>query len=361
MQASPEPSTRTSYIAILKTAANDFMEDKAMRLGAALAYYTIFSIAPLLVIAIGIAGWFFHDSASKDIQGQVAGLVGEQGGKAVQSMVDAAASKTKGGIVATVVGLVVLLLGATGVFGQLQDSLNTIWKVAPKPGRGVWGFIRDRFLSFAMVGGICFLLLASLVVSAMLAGIDRHLGGAMPGWKVLWSAVNFVVSLGVITLLFAMMYKVLPDVKMSWKDVWMGAFVTAVLFSIGKWGMGMYLGRASVSSAYGAAGSLAVLLLWIYYASQIFLAGAEFTHVYAMQRGSRPVIDSQAVPLTDDMRARQGIPTAETLQESDKAADPRQSSPTAEPEPAGKPGRVLPAAIGFGLGFIFGKRRGRLA
>lgn len=350
-------SSIVSYGAIFKEAAVDFMDDKAMRLGAALAYYTIFSLAPLLVIAIGVTGWFFGKSSSTYIEDEVAKMVGEQGGKVIQAMVDAAASRPKGGMIATVVGIGMLLFGAAGVFGQLQDALNTIWKVAPKPGRGIWGLVRDRFLSFTMVAGICFLLLVSLMVSAALSAFDHFFGHLLPGWGVILGLLNFLVSIGVVTLLFAMMYKWLPDVRMSWRDVWMGAVVTAILFAIGKWALGMYLGRAGVSSAYGAAGSVVVLLLWIYYAAQIFLAGAEFTHVYAIRRGSKPVVAEQAVAMTDEMRSKQGMPTGAMLQEAARETERQGAKPTQRP--GERRGGGVSATIAFIAGWIVGQRRGR--
>jgi membrane protein len=199
-----------------------------------------------------------------------------------------------------------LLFGATALFGQLQDALNTVWEVQPKPGRGLWGIIRDRLLSLTMVMGTAFLLLVSLVVSAALAA----LGSLMGDWQgsVIGHVVNGAVSLVVITLLFAMIFRFLPDARVAWRDVWLGAAITAVLFLIGKFAIGLYLGKASIGSTYGAAGSLAVLLVWIYYSSQIFLYGAEFTKSYADHYGSRIVPTPNAEPVTEEARAEQGIP-----------------------------------------------------
>lgn len=347
------------YWEAVKQTFTEFLEDKAPRLGAALAYYTIFSIAPLLVIAIGVAGWFFGNSADTRVEEQVTALMGPQGGKAVEAMIDSIANQPKTGVFAIVVGLITLLVGAAGVFGQLQDALNTIWKVTPKPGRGIWGFVRDRFLSFAMVGGICFLLLVSLVISVALSGLDHYLGGEMPGWPIFLKIANLVVSTAVIMLLFSIMFKVLPDVKMAWRDVWVGGFVTAVLFTFGKWAIGVYLGHTGVGSAYGAAGSLVVVILWIYYAAQIFLLGAEFTQVYSKRKGRANVPDDNAVALTDDMRAKQGIPrdavvarNVAVLESVQRDADRvHQNGDGAE-----KKGRLLPATLGFAVGFAFAKR-----
>ncbi len=356
----PAVKSRQLYWSVIKQTFKEFMEDKATRLGAALAYYTMFSIAPLLIIAIGLVGWFFGNSADTRIEEQVSALMGEQGAKTIQSMVDAMAQRPKSGMLAVIVGVLTLLVGAAGVFGQLQDALNTIWKVAPKPGRGWRGFVRDRFLSFAMVAGVCFLLLVSLIVSVMIAGMNHFLRGEMPGWPILLTTVNAVVSVAVITLMFSMMYKVLPDVKMPWSDVWMGGFVTAILFTFGKWAIGAYLGRASVGSAYGAAGSLVVVILWIYYAAQIFLMGAEFTQVYSKRIGHRNVPDDNAVALTDEMRANQGIPTDKVLEVNAKSETDivRQNGKSGRKGIGNgeKPRRVLPVTVGFAVGFLVARR-----
>jgi membrane protein len=297
------------YWALLKQTGSEWLEDKAPRLGAALAYYTIFSLAPLLVIIIAVAGFVFgREAAQGYLLGQIEGLVGEQGGQAIQAMV-ASASQSGSGVVGSVLGIAMLLFGAAGLFGQLQDALNTIWEVQPKPGRGVLGFLQDRFLSFSMVLGSAFLLLVSLVVSAALAA----LGSLFGDWQtsVVGQILNQFLSLAVVTLLFAMIYRFLPDAKIAWKDVWLGAVITAVLFTLGKVLIGLYLGHTSTASAYGAAGSLAVLLIWLYYSAQIFLFGAEFTKVYANRYGSRIVPAENAMPVTDKARAEQGIPRTE--------------------------------------------------
>jgi membrane protein len=290
---------------LFKEAGLDWVEDKAARLGAALAYYTIFSLAPLLVIVIGVAGLIFGpDGAETQVVGQIEKLVGEQGGEAIRSMIESA-RKPGARIVGSVLGIVMLLLGAAGLFGQLQDALNTIWEVQPKPGRGLWGFIRDRFLSFTMVLGSAFLLVTSLVVSAAIAAVMELLGG----WQnaTVGHLVNEAVSLTVFTLLFAMIYRYLPDAKIAWRDVWLGAGLTALLFEAGKFLIGLYLGHAGVASAYGAAGSLAILLVWVYYSAQIFLFGAELTQVYANAHGSRILPNEHAVHISGEQRAAQGI------------------------------------------------------
>jgi len=272
------------------------------------------SLAPLLLIAIAIAGFVFGtDAARQHLLDQLGGLVGSDGRRAVETMLKHA-HKPGAGLVSTVIGVATLLVGASGVVGQLQDALNTIWEVAPKPGRGLWGFLKDHFLSLAMVPGVGFLLLVSLVLSAFLTVVATSFGHllfaqAAPALEL----VNFVVSTAVITLLFAMIYKLLPDVEISWGDVWVGAAMTAVLFVIGKSLIGLYLGRSGPVSAYGAAGSLVVLLVWVYYSAQILFFGAEFTKAYADHFGTRIVPAADAVPVTEEARAQQGMPRPERL------------------------------------------------
>ncbi|MBD2013508.1 YihY/virulence factor BrkB family protein [Microcoleus sp. FACHB-53] len=301
-------------VELLKETFQEWQEDKASRLAAALAYYTAFSIAPLIIIAIAIAAVVFGEEAARGgIDDQLRGLIGQQGAAAVQDMIKNS-NKPAEGTIATIISVVLLLFGASGVFGQLQDSLNTIWEVAPKPGRGVMGFIKDRFLSFSMVLGIGFLLLVSLVLSAVLAGLNNVLGGLMPGLSFLWGILNFLISFGVITLLFALIYRVLPDAKIAWGDVWFGAIITALLFTIGKSLIGLYLGNSSVGSTYGAAGSFVVLLLWVNYSAQILFFGAEFTQVYANKYGSHIVPTKNAVRLTEEDRTQQGIPRSSHIE-----------------------------------------------
>jgi membrane protein len=274
---------------VLKAAVAGWWNDNVPRMGAALAYYTLFSLAPILVVAIAVAGLAFGPEAVRgEIVGQIEGLLGRDGAQAVQAMLEGAA-KSSSSIPATVIGVITFFLGATGAFLELQTDLDTIWRVKPKS-RG--NFLRDlviqRLISFGLVLGFAFLLLTSLVVSAALAALHTYMGNAFPGVTVAWEAVNVVVSLGVITLLFAMIYKVLPDVKLAWSDVWVGALVTAGLFTIGKSLIGLYIGTSAFASTYGAAGSVIVILVWVYYTSQIILLGAEFTRVYVEQFGKRP-------------------------------------------------------------------------
>jgi membrane protein len=253
----------------------------------------------LLVISIAIAGLVFgHEAAQGQILDQLRGLLGEQSGKAIQEMVQKTSAQPSTGAVATVVGVITLLIGASSVFGQLQTSLNAVWGVEPKPGRGVMGIIKDRILSFGFILVVGFLLLVSLILTAGLAAIGKWFGGMLPGGEAFAQILNFVLSLAVITCLFAMIFKYLPDAKIAWRDVWVGAFITALLFTIGKFVLGLYLGKSSVASSFGAAGSLIILLLWVYYSSQILFFGAEFTQVYANKFGSHlePEEDAQPVP-----------------------------------------------------------------
>jgi membrane protein len=274
-----------SAFKLLKQTAADWSDDNASRLAAALAYYTVLSIAPMMVLAVAVAGLVFGEEAARgQIAAQLSNVVGPEAGSAIETIIANAKTPTTG-VWSTIVGIAVLFFGASGVFGELQASLNVVWDVAPKPGRGVRGFVEQRFFSFTMVLGVAFVLLVSLALSAGLSAIGDAVSGALPGGAVVWQAVNIVVSLGVITVLFAMIFKVIPDAKIEWRDVWVGAFATSLMFALGKYGLGLYLGRASIASPYGAAGSLIVLVVWVYYAAQILLMGAEFTQVYARRYG----------------------------------------------------------------------------
>lgn len=295
-------------VSLLKETYQEFNEDKAPRLGAALAYYTLFSLAPLLVVVIAIAAMVFGEEAARgQIVGAMGGLVGQQGAEAIQEMIKGA-SHQQTGILATIIGVGTLLLGASGVFGELQDALNTIWEVTEKPGKGILSIIRKRFFSFTLVVGTGFLLLVSMVITAGLQAFGKVLAGFMPGGDLFLNILNFIIGLAVTTLLFAMLYKVVPDAEITWRDVAIGAFVTALLFSIGRIAIGFYLGRSATASTYGAAGSLVVVVLWIYYSAQILFLGAEFTQVYANRFGSRVQPAPEAVPTTERQRLEQGMP-----------------------------------------------------
>ena len=299
--------TARNWWELVKATFVEWDEDKASRLAAALAYYTAFSLAPLLVISIGIAGLVLGEQAAQgEIVIQLQGLIGVEGARLVEQMI-AASRKPAQSITATAIGVAVLLFGATGVFGQLQDALNTIWEVKPKPGRGWRGILRDRFLSFTMVLGTGFLLLVSLVLSAALAWLGGHLDAYLALPEAVMHIVNLLLSLALITFLFALIFKLVPDAKIAWHDVWIGAAITALLFSLGKFLIGLYLGKSTVASTFGAAASLAILLVWIYYSAQILFLGAEFTQVYATRFGSRIRPARGAVRLVAEDRAQQGI------------------------------------------------------
>jgi membrane protein len=294
-------------VLIVNEAISAWQTDKASRLGAALAYYAAFSLGPLLLLTIAAAGTIFgEDAAQGRLITQVRGLMGEQGGAALQAII-ASAKTHESGTIATIIGSVMLLFAAAGLFGALQDALNTVWEVQPKADRGVRGIVRDRFLSFVMVLGATFLLFVSLVISATLAAMSHRFGD----WETIGAtrqALHSITAFGVITLLFAMIFKYLPDAKVAWRDVWFGAAVTSLLFAIGKLGIGLYLGHSAIASAYGAAGSLAVLLIWLYYSAQIFLFGAELTKAHATWSGRGIVPSANAERITIEARTQQGMP-----------------------------------------------------
>jgi membrane protein len=268
---------------ILKCALEGWWNDNVPRLGASLAYYTLFAMAPILIISIAIAGFFFGPEAVRgEVVTQIRGLVGDTGAAAVQAMLENASTRGDG-TVATVVGLVTFFIGSTGAFLELQTALNAIWRVKAKPNAGIREMLFQRLLSFGLVVGVGFVLLVSLVISAALSALDRYVGHAFPALAVVWTAINVLVSFGVVTLLFAMIYQFLPDVKLRLRDVWVGALVTAGLFSLGKNLIGLYLGTSAIASSYGAAGSVVVLLVWVYYSSQVVLLGAEFTKAYVQR------------------------------------------------------------------------------
>ena len=272
---------------LLKQTFNEWLQDKAPQLGAALAYYTVFSLAPLILVLLAIVGVIFRDDpagAWDKITQQMSYFLDPSALQVVQGIAQKASQPGKSTI-ATIIGIALALFGATGVFGQLQDALNTIWGVKAKPAQGIFGFLRARFLSFAMVAGICFLLLVSLAIEALLKGFSHYVQSMLPGGIVVAVGVYLIFDFAVVVLLFAMIFKFLPDVRIQWRDVWIGAVMTAILFLIGKWLLGFYLGSGAAGSAYGAASSLITLLLWIYYSSQILLFGAEFTQVYAQRAG----------------------------------------------------------------------------
>ncbi|HEY7129010.1 MAG TPA: YihY/virulence factor BrkB family protein [Nitrospira sp.] len=287
---------------LLKAAAAEWNRDRAPRLGAALAYYTVFSLVPFLVVVIALIGVVFgQEAAQSAILSQIGTLVGEQSAEAIKDMIQRA-DQPATGLFATTIAVGTLLIGASGVFGQLQDALNTVWGVEPKEGRGIWGFVKDRFLSFVAVLGTGFLLLVSLILSSVLAALGKWFSGLLPLPQGVLFLLNFVLSFVVITGLFALIFKVLPDAKVAWQDVWVGAGLTAALFTVGKFALGLYLGKSNVASGYGAAGSLVLVLVWVYYSAQIMLYGAEFTQVYANLVGER-IVPTPDAKVTDPHKA----------------------------------------------------------
>lgn len=350
-----------AVVGLLKESFSDWSEDKASRLAAALAYYAMFSLGPLVLIMIAIAGLVFGEEAARNqIVGQLDGLLGTEGAEAIQTMIQAA-SREGTGIIATIVGIAMLLFGAMGVFGQLQDALNTVWEVKPKEGRGIMGMVKDRFLSFTMVLGVGFLLTISLVLSAALAAIVNYFATILPGdaaGGAIAQGVDLVFSFAVLTVLFAAIYKVLPDAKIAWSDVWLGAAFTSLLFVIGRFAISTYIGQAGVGSAYGAAGSVVVLLIWVYYSAQILFFGAEFTQVYSRKYGTRIVPAEGAEPVTEEERAQQGIPHegGET-----RAEHPRPEAGRAEAGNGVSSGiaaaiGVIAGAIAVGVGMLLSRR-----
>jgi membrane protein len=278
-------SPKAIYL-ILKEAAAAWYDDRAQRMGAALAYYSVFSIAPLLILAIAVAGLLLGPKAATgQVVEELRGTFGDKAALAVQETL-VSFDDQRTGLTATVISIITLLFGAMGAFNELQDALNTIWKVKPRPGWGIKDFFRYRFLSFLMVLATGFLLLSSLLATAFIEGVRKYLPpDLLPGDLRLWQGINSLVSFGLVTILFAMIFKILPDVRLAWKDMWAGAVITALLFSLGKFLIGLYLGRTTVSSAYGAAGSVVIILIWVYYSAQILLFGAELTRAFSLRRG----------------------------------------------------------------------------
>jgi membrane protein len=358
-----------SFVELLKETFSEWSEDKAQRLAAALAYYTIFSVAPLLVIAIAVASFIFSRFGGQGVQSQVVaqigGLVGGKGADLIKAMIQGAL-KPSSSILATVIGVATLLFGATGLFVSIQDALNTVWEVTADAGSGVLGMVKNRLLSFAMVLLVGFLLLLSMLVSIVLSALTNYFGGFLPDALSLSKILNPIIFFALITLLFAMIYKFLPDVEISWGDVWIGAAVTSLLFNIGKYLIGLYLANSSVASVYGAAGSLAVLLIWIYYSAMIFLLGAEFTQVYAKKFGSRILPLDYAISEGVAGSAEEGMPGVESEVAAIAAPEPMPKLPAPEAKPqhrepvkelVGRLRREHFAAVFLGLivGLLFGR------
>lgn len=343
---------------LLKQTYKEWDRHQAPKLGAALSYYTVLSLAPLLIVVLAVIGLALGKEAAKgEIMGQLQSMLGSQGAHAIDTVITNA-NKPATGTVASILGLITLFIGASGVFSELRDSLNRIWDVPAKESSGFFSMIRERFLSFGMVLAIGFLLLVSLVISAGLAAAGKFVGGMMPIPPAVLQGVNLIVSVAFVTVLFALIFRFLPDEHVAWTDVWMGAFVTSLLFTIGKFLIGIYLGKASVGSAYGAAGSLVIVLVWVYYSAQIFFFGAEFTHVYSTSYGSlkgRPK-DKGAAVVTVPVEKLQQPVRAETTPQSQRAPVMAAASPARETDSvlsgraARAAGLILVAALG-GVGW----------
>jgi membrane protein len=299
---------------LISATFQEWLEDKAQRLGAALAYYAVFSLAPLLVIVVAITDRIYHGNSLDEIHYQVAGIIGINAADAVVATMRTLQSTHHTGA-ATTASIIVILIGATGAFGSLQDAMNTIWEVTPKPRHFILDLLRTRLVSFIMVFCFCLLLILSVAASASLAVASRYFGGLYPNTTTLWRFADYALSLILTTLVFATLYKVLPDVRLHWSDVSIGAVATAVLFELGRIPLALYLNHSTLSSAYGAAGSFMVLLAWIYYSAQILFLGAEFTQVYAKRRGARLRPVRGAVFMTEAARIHEGIPHASTIEE----------------------------------------------
>jgi len=312
--AAPKASLKTWWT-LVKASVSSWLDDYAPSMGAALSYYTVFSLAPLLLIVVSVAGLVFGEDAVRgELFAQLQGLMGADAAKAIQDLL-ASVNKPAHGIVGTLVGVALLVFGATTVFGELQDALDRIWRAPARKKGGLWSLLRARLLSFGMILGLAFLLMVSLVLGAAISALGKWWGPAFGGWETLLQIVNLLVGFGLTTLVFAMIYKLMPRVKVEWHDVWLGALVTSLLFTIGKFLIGLYIGKSGVASGFGAAGSLIVVFIWVYYSAQIFLLGAEFTWVYAKtlgslrsEKGVAEVVQKAAG--TDEVPARSADPQA---------------------------------------------------
>ncbi|MDB6004321.1 MAG: Membrane protein, partial [Prosthecobacter sp.] len=340
------------WVSLLRQTVTEWMEDGALKLSAAMAYYSVFSIAPLLVICISLAGLVLGpDAVRGHLDDQLSGYIGKKAAEGVQSMVQSAAKPTQGWI-GTIAGFVVLLVGASGVFGQLQDALNTIWDVKVTRRTGVAGFLRERLLSFGMVLAIGFLLLVSLLLSAAIAALSKYLNSYLGVPAEAWTLAALLVSMALMTVLFATIFKVLPDIQVRWGEVWLGAAVTSVLFEIGKFGLGFYLGRESTASTYGAAASVVLLLLWVYYASCILLLGAEFTQVHARASGRHIAPAPNAELISEESSGKRPRTIDGELVAPERACGHTYSTFCVEPKvnpPAHEPNNAL-APVGAFLG-----------
>jgi membrane protein len=299
-EPTPRRFSAKTLLKLLRLTWKEWKDDNGTSLAAALAYYTVFSLAPILIIAVAVAGLVFGEEAARgELTAQISSFVGDEGAELAQEVL-ANTSKPTIGSLAGVIGLLTLLFGATGAFSQMQSSLNHLWNVPSGGPSGIWNTVTTRAISFLLVLGVGLLLLTMLILSAVISALTNILGASAETAQMWGQIINFVVSFGLTMVMFALLYKVLPDVDIDWSDVWVGAMITAILFTIGKQLIGLYLGRASVASAYGAAGSLVIVMLWVYYSAQILFLGAEFTQVYTRMFGSRR--DERAMLTTHNAR-----------------------------------------------------------
>ena len=365
-------SKSKGYFQLLKDAFSEWSEDKVPRLSAALAFYTMLSIAPLLLIAMKVVGVFFRGSTETTVQSYVKNVTGnEESAKTIVDMARNAANQQSEGTIAAIIGVVILLMSASGVFGELQDSMNTIFDVKPRPDRGFLGTVKDRFLSMTMVFGVAFLLLVSLIATAVLNSLSEHL---LPGANWLWKVVGYVVAFAIISGLFALMFKFIPDVKIQWKNVWLGAVVTAALFVLGKFALGWYLGRKGATSVYGTAGALVAVLLWVYYSAQIFFFGAEFTQVYARNKGDAIEPKKDAISIDDPIAKQKSGKAAIASGAMEAPKDPNAPEPWYPAVPvrrelavvnaggssSGSSGKLVPLLVGLAVGkFLLGGKKGK--
>lgn len=314
-------------VLMFKEASLEWMDDNAFRLSASLAYYTLFSMAPLLIISIAVAGAFFQNintdyidfrdhTPQAEILRQVEYLIGKEGADVIKTAIDNANRKNGSLTVASIVGLLLFAFAATNVFAELQDALNTVWGVRLKPGFGVKGFVRTRLLSFTIVLGIGFLLLVSLLISALLSALGKYMEYLLPSNEIFVQTMHFCISFTVITILFAMLFKFLPDVIIHWTDVWVGAVVTSLLFTSGKLLIGLYLGKGGFASTFGAAGSMVILLAWVYYSALIFFLGAELTLVYSRKFGSKIVPNELSERILHKDRVKRDKPRTDEVEQN---------------------------------------------
>ena len=293
------------FASVLMESAGAWMEDNALRLSASLAFYSVFSLAPLLIIAVSLSALIFSEQTVRDqVAAQLEALAGPRAADALEALLVTTAAQKRTGTFAVIAGVAAMVFGASAVFGELKDALNTIWGVVVKPGRTLLRLVHDRFLSFSMVLSVGFLLLVSLLLSAVLTALAKYMNWLLPLPGLVWQSLDFLGSLGVITLLFAMIFKILPNVRIGWNDVWIGAAVTSLLFVLGKFLIGFYLGASSITSAYGAAASVVIVLLWVYYSACILFFGAEFTKIYACKFGSGIIPNRRAMLWSEVVRAR---------------------------------------------------------